>query len=737
MIKLIVITRALIICGFIVSSELMAEESGRDVDSTVQLEELQIIGNKTNSNVNTLVHSVSIITAEEIEDSTILDLRDIFSRTANIQEDFNIRGVGAFSIAGGPLTAAPLVGMYIDGAIASTFSVRNGPLEVWDVQQVEIYRGTQSINLGRSSLAGGVAIKTNDPTYDWTLHTRTQFASYNTLINSFAGGGPIIEDQLAFRIAFDHQTSDGYVENPTLNTKRSNDNANMLIRGKLLFEPINFVGFKALASLSYSENREGDNLVVRIKGDSRLENADKYDEINPDPISPFKRKIYSNHAYYQDVDSLIAILDLEYQLNDDWRIHSVSTYGNDEYKRHEDGNRRPDIPVGPVNFNVADKRIRDNITSTYTKDIRLHYENKLLRSQIGAYYFSQNNQDESLFSQGTLSRNQRFTAETENWAVFGKLEVDLTNWLTVFAGARYDNETQILSDYQRFKFVIPFSRPSGTDLHVDQVRIDSTTKTTFDAFLPQAGMTIHWADDFSTSFVWKKGYRPGGSDLKVGEPNSFESEFVTNYELSLSTNWFQDRLQINANVYYTKWKDQQVLTFTNEPTLGLVPRTFNAGLSELYGYEIELSTRPLDGLFLFANLGYSRTKFIDFDTTSTGGGIDFSGKEFGKAPRMTASVGGTYRHYSGAFLNATLNYKSSSYNFIVRQDGEFTNEKLDPRSILNMKLGYESEHAAIYLYARNLLDEEYITHRNTGPRLGHTLQVGDPRVLGIQLTTNW
>src|SRR3546814_10882597 len=38
---------------------------------------------------------------------------------------------------------------------------------LWDVQQMEVYRGPQSTLQGRNAIGGVVAIKTADPTFDW------------------------------------------------------------------------------------------------------------------------------------------------------------------------------------------------------------------------------------------------------------------------------------------------------------------------------------------------------------------------------------------------------------------------------------------------------------------------------------------------------------------------------------------------------------------------------------------
>lgn len=39
------------------------------------------------------------------------------------------------------------------------------PQRLWDVEQVEIFRGSQSTTQGRNSLAGAVVVKTKDPVY--------------------------------------------------------------------------------------------------------------------------------------------------------------------------------------------------------------------------------------------------------------------------------------------------------------------------------------------------------------------------------------------------------------------------------------------------------------------------------------------------------------------------------------------------------------------------------------------
>src|SRR3546814_15009590 len=55
--------------------------------------------------------------------------------------------------------------MQVDGRPLGFNELIFGNASLWDVQQVEVFRGPQSTIQGRNSIAGAVVLKTNDPTY--------------------------------------------------------------------------------------------------------------------------------------------------------------------------------------------------------------------------------------------------------------------------------------------------------------------------------------------------------------------------------------------------------------------------------------------------------------------------------------------------------------------------------------------------------------------------------------------
>ena len=75
---------------------------------------------------------------------------------------FAIRGIDQRGLGGGG--AGLLVSVKVDGAtIQNNQATFFGPYNTWDMGQVEIFRGPQSTQQGRNSLAGAIVMEGADP----------------------------------------------------------------------------------------------------------------------------------------------------------------------------------------------------------------------------------------------------------------------------------------------------------------------------------------------------------------------------------------------------------------------------------------------------------------------------------------------------------------------------------------------------------------------------------------------
>jgi outer membrane receptor protein involved in Fe transport len=115
--------------------------------------------------------------ADEIVEQNLIDLYDVLARTPNVainsnRSSFTIRGIDAFNVSGAGDGA--LASVYVDSAVLA-----NGPLDLHDIAQVEMFRGPQSTVRGRNALAGAVIVRTTDPGYDGSGRARLMLTGPN------------------------------------------------------------------------------------------------------------------------------------------------------------------------------------------------------------------------------------------------------------------------------------------------------------------------------------------------------------------------------------------------------------------------------------------------------------------------------------------------------------------------------------------------------------------------------
>jgi iron complex outermembrane receptor protein len=151
--------------------------------------------------------------------------------------------------------------------------------------------------------------------------------------------------------------------------------------------------------------------------------------------------------------------------------------------------------------------------------------------------------------------------------------------------------------------------------------------------------------------------------------------------------------------------------------------TTNAAEATGKGIEVEMTAIVTDGLSIMGGFGYTD---IEFDKFSDALG-DYEGNKNLNAPEYTFNIGAQYRHLSGFYARADLIGYGEMY---FDKANEYSR---DAYEIVNAKVGYEAEHFDVYLYAKNLFDEEY---DSDGFYSGMSIIYSDPREpreVGLQL----
>lgn len=661
-----------------------------ETNNQIALPAVIVSGEKLNRRLQDTLSSVAVFGQEDIQQHADQDLQNIMARTPGLytqsgNENWGIRGVpvsGFDSQGAGTMNGA--VTVFVDGAAQTHRLVTMNSLRLWDVEQVEVYRGAQSTTQGRNSLAGAVVLKTNDPTFQPEFAAQTNFGSYGEQGVSFVANDSIVDNLLAGRLAVDYQTMDGYIDNLTLDRDGDAQRA-VNIRGKLLFQPTEKMDL--LLTLDRTEQKRGANTVSVENGKPRY-----YDH-------------FLNTAERDALDQNTASAKLDYYLSDNWTFSSLSsgTWSNYDSLLDYDQNVTDQIEVS-----------RKHKQDLLSQEFRFTYESDRLMGFLGLYYAKHSNDIDDRINQNRVGIEDpalvsRGDVVIRNQAIFGEVNWEfIENW-TWITGLRWDHE----KNNTKFNYVDPFRFAAVTS---------ANNNTSFNELLPKLGLSHQFTPNHLVGLTWQKGYRGGGVDLSTNTAHRpYDPEYTSTYELAWRGSWFANRLNTNLNIYHTDWKDQQV-EIADELGIGTVA---NAAKARMRGLEFSADYLVNSAFTLFAGASYNHSEYLEFDRE----GQDLSGQQFPFAPEYKVSLGGSYRFINGLRISSDVVYQSDTIT-LVYDSGIPIVRNNDSVTLVNLNGEYPlSKNLTVSAFVRNLFDREYITN-NQGDDF---LDVGAPRTFGIAL----
>ncbi|MEC8327741.1 MAG: TonB-dependent receptor [Pseudomonadota bacterium] len=718
-------------------------------DSVPQnVENIVVYGQKIERSVQETKESVSVITLEEIERMPIADINNVFDITPNAYdlgfgETFGLRGVSQNSLSTGGGDGA-LATLYIDNVAYTGFSTRFNSKDLWDIAQVEILRGPQSTNVGRNALIGAVVVQTKRPELGETSgKLKLEAGNYGQMAVSGMFNTAVTESS-AFRISGQYNEKEGHIKNATLNTDDFDARDNTNVRAQYYVELTN--DLTANLMLGYVDTHRGQDIYR-----ADLQPEDSFTASD-------------NLVGFEDYEGMNAALTIDYAISEQLDFTAITSYFDGEYQRFDDDGG---APTGGNAY-----RGRDGEDTNWAQELRLTYQSDVLRGVAGVYYTEVevvNNTKgyvgifpadvgvpEALLpfypAQLEIDVLFPFDQKTTNYAFYTEWDYRATDKLTLSAGFRYDNEEQT-SDSATFN-----SLAAGTELPdpiaagqtaeqmmpglgaiveggVTRVnaalnrlltpRVSPTTEVDYNAFLPQVGVTYDVNEDLLVSAFYKEGYRAGGAELSLGgRQNDYDPEYLSNYELALRSMLLDGDLILNANAYYGDWTEQQVTICDENNSLDCI--TENAGASEIYGVELSSQYTITQDANMFASVGYAHTEFTDFNSGTLG---DLTGNEFAYSPNLTAAIGSTVYLTDEMYVSGNINYQDDVYSN-VQNEGN----KLEGRTLVNIKAGYLAENYSIEAYVNNLTDEFYLTSDFMAADGSRTVRGGLPRMYGISFT---
>lgn len=710
------------LCGCLFSFSSFAVDDANAGETLIVTAELE------DSNVLELANSVTVIDAKIIQARNAQHLSDLFNLAPNVNfatgasrgRFIQIRGIGERSEFKEPVNYS--VGVVLDGIDLTGISTAATTL---DLQQIEILRGPQGTLYGANGLAGMINLVSNSPTKNFYSKLSASVESFGGQEMSGVVSGPLSENS-GYRFALKRISADGYMRNDFLNQDDTNNIDELSLRGKIVAQ-LN-QDLELTTSVFFADIDNGYDAFSLDSNRRTLSDQPGFDRQKTNAIAINLDWQFDNNTWLESILSF-ADSDLDYAYDEDWSHTGICDATACD----------SDLAGFDWWYSSFDQYQRDN--DNLSLDVKLHSadndNSQLSLNWVAGFYFR--DQQVDLTRQYTFQEND-FTSQLDsrNIALYGQLEIPFADQLTLVSGLRFERRS---ADY-----------------------FDNNNAT----FSPDENL---WGGKLSVEYQYEpskmvyglisRGYKNGGfnTDGSIAVENRvYDTEFMWNYEAGIKGLWLDDRLTMQAAIFYQDRKDiqtkQSIVRSLDSGLLvqenGLCPCSFtdligNAATGSSVGLEIETSLQATDNLRLYSTLGLLNAEFKQFLSYTHVNAdlevippipVDMNGRDVAHAPNHQLVFGGNYYFNDNLSINPEIESKDSFY-FSDRHD-----VKSDTYQLVNLRLIYQQTDWRVSVYVNNAFDKDIQTRgfgsfgndpRNFYAR-GEYFQFAAPRVLGVSFS---
>jgi outer membrane receptor protein involved in Fe transport len=658
------------------------------------LDEVIVTGEFRDTAIDALPASVSVLSGQTIDDRAARHLEELLVLIPNVNlaggsarsRFFQIRGIGERGQFAEVFN--PSVGVLVDGVDLSTAA---SAATLFDVEQVEVFRGPQGTRYGANALAGAINVRTNAPTEAFEAHAGLDAANYDAFTLDAAVSGPLSE-RLGARLAVQQHSSDGFIDNLYLGRSDTNERDELSMRGKLRW--------------SVGESVAIDAVLGRVDLDNGYDAFSLDNDRNTLSDEPGRDAVESTFGSIDAVWDGAAAFAIEASAGN---AQTDSVYGYDEDWTYAN--------FHPFGYSSTDYYLRDQ--RTLTAEIRaLSKDGGRLFSDstdwvVGVYGLDSEEDLTRVYTFFPAPFASEFTIARH--AVFGELKSAVGTRTRVTVGIRYE---QHASDYVDSAGVA-FS--PDDDLHGWRLSVDRTLTDTLLGYVAAS-----------------RGYKAGGfnqdgtldPDLRLYDP-----ETLLSYELGLKGSFFDARLDARLALFHMTRDDVQIASSITrvrpDGSSEFIEFVGNAAEGTNDGIEAEIAFAVNDRVELMASVGLLDSEYEGFVNSE---GEDFDGREQAHAPEYQFAVSGRYSFANGWYAEIGVEGRDAFYF------SDSHSERSRAYELVNALVGFDRGAWDVKLWGRNLTDEDYFIrgyYFGNDPRIdyaerGYT-QLGEPRRVGVSV----
>jgi iron complex outermembrane receptor protein len=664
-------------------------------------DEIVVTAQRRAENIQDVPASISAFTAESIRELNVQNVGDIADAIPNViyQDNglvarFNIRGITLNDTSEG--NESP-IGLYIDNSYFGYTGA--GRAAIFDIERVEVLRGPQGTLYGRNTTGGLTHFISAEPTEELSGYASLQYGRFNSLILEGAISGQIVPG-LRARLSLKSNTDDGFQENVAPGPRNGEAwGVTDELSGRLQFAADLGDATEVLLNLHATE-ADGTNV-----GYGHFGLRDPSDPVNVEcSVSASLSGACEDFAGFRDPNA------------DPTRIYSniepgpnqVSTNGGFVRITHDFG---AITLTSQTSFENAEKLITEDADSSpnllaegtstldgqqFTQELRLNGEAGNSNWVLGLFYY-QDDRDAAFFIEPGAIQTNHSNLTTDSIALYGDIQHNLTERLTLSAGLRYTRDdrehTGWFDDFFGFSGnQIPFS----FDLTDESVtgRLVLSYDVSDDVMWYASVSTGAKSPAFNTLIAT--------SDPDPNQAAPSDPEEITAYEIGFRSQLLDRRLRLNASAFVYDYRGMQQ---TFSPPGERTPRLANIDSADIRGLEIEATFNPIAALELSAILAFN-------DNEISSPGTVFDGNSLATSPETSYRVGAAYDFElgTGGILRVAGDYRWQDDVFFAPDNDPF--ETQQAYGIANAVVSWRPASGAFMVeaFGDNLFDEEYFSH---------------------------
>jgi len=735
-----------------------ADDAGRE-DSG--LEEVLVTATHRTENLQDIAISVTAISGEDMEKADIFDPATIAFRVPGMtygefapgQAIISLRGVSSADDGAGLDNS---VALFLDGVYIGRSAAIN--FDMFDLDRIEVLRGPQGTLFGRNAIGGAINAVTARPTDFFTAKAGITVGNEGILRYRGLISGPFTEN-LSGKISFTHREHDGWVRNVALDTDVADEDQSS-IRGQLKYTTDNS---EWLLSADYMDDDRGDMGRTPV--------------VNRAPLLPilaangggddFETAISKEGFSKRNASGVSLQGDIAF---DRGTLTTITAFRNAETDWEMPSVGAPLGAIGKPFDEVIDDIVED--IDTFTQEFRWTSNlDGAFQYTAGLYYLSEETARTEIFritkagtygdpgnpflltdpgSQDIIGNEYAYTGnDTTSYA--GYIEASWQpsdRWLFTLGG-RYtrdekdytaisvncdlvrDNDPSIIgTQFENW----PECGGVGGSLNIIAEDFEVNPSDSWSDFSPKIAAQFFPSDSLMFFGTISRGFKSGGfagsQGIESVASDPVDQETVTNYELGMKADFFDNTFRLNMTAFYMDYQDLQIVRFG--PVPGSAFGTFittNVGSADIYGLETEFTWLATESLRFSGNLALLDTEAQDLVIN----GQDLSGTSLRQAPETSYNIMADYNlptdmgnfdfHIEFSHIDEQLN------------DYLFTATVIDEQDLLDARVGWTSDSGSwqVSLWGKNLTNEGYFSHTYViGP--GVIGVWGPPKTYGVTAT---